>query len=104
PDDVARDVSTGIFRARYREGFDKERFLTPGQTVKYTIPMKPTSNEFLPGHRMRVDVTSSDFPSYDRNHNTATNQNFDPELRPADQTISQGAPTPSAIILPAIPR
>jgi putative CocE/NonD family hydrolase len=102
PEDVARDVSTGVMRARYRGGFDKERFLTPGEVVKYTIHMKATSNEFLAGHRIRVDVTSSDFPSYDRNHNTAVNQNFDGELRVAEQTVLHGGATASAIVLPVM--
>lgn len=102
PDGRARDVSTGILRARYREGLEKAKFLTPGETVKYVVRMNATSNEFQPGHRIRVDVTSSDFPSYDRNHNTAVNQNFDAELRIAEQTIHHGGPTPSAIVLPVV--
>jgi hypothetical protein len=103
PDGLARDVSLGMVRARYREGLDKPRLLTPGETVKYTIRMSPTSNAFLPGHHIRLDVTSSDFPNYDRNHNTAADQNADGELKTADQTIHHGPATATRIVLPGIP-
>ena len=74
PDGLSRDVSSGLMRARYRNGFEKSELIRPGEVVKYTIRMDPTSNAFLPGHRIRLDITSSDFPNFDRNHNTAANQ------------------------------
>ncbi|MHC4538180.1 MAG: CocE/NonD family hydrolase [Planctomycetota bacterium] len=77
PDGLARNVADGVVRARYRNGFDRPKLLKPGAVVKYTIRMRPTSNAFLPGHRIRLDVTSSDFPNYARNHNTAADQNAD---------------------------
>src|SRR5205085_5972622 len=80
PDGMARDVSMGMVRARYRESFDQPRMLTPGEGTRLTIGMNPTSNRFLAGHELRLDVTSSDFPNYDRNHNTAADQNADAEL------------------------
>ena len=58
--------------------------------MKYRIRLGPTSNAFLPGHRIRLDVTSSDFPNYDRNHNTAADQNADAELVVARQTVHHG--------------
>jgi len=64
--------------------------------------MSATSNAFLPGHRIRLDITSSSFPSYDRNHNTAADQNADAELRPATQTVFHGGPTGTRIVLPWI--
>jgi len=102
PDGLARDVCMGLVRARYRHGVAKPRLLTPGQVVKYTIRMSPTSNAFLPGHRIRLDVTSSDFPNYDRNHNTAADQNADAELVVADQTVHHGRAYPSRLNLPWI--
>jgi predicted acyl esterase len=57
---------------------------------------------FLPGHRIRLDVTSSDFPNYDRNHNTAADQNADPMLQTARQTVHHGAGRASRLILPTI--
>ncbi|MEJ2702300.1 MAG: CocE/NonD family hydrolase [Sedimentisphaerales bacterium] len=103
PDGLARDVSFGMVRARYREGFDKPKLIVPNRVVKYTIIMRPTSNAFLPGHRIRLDITSSDFPNYDRNHNTAVNQNGDATLVVAQQTIYHGGERASLIILPWVP-
>ena len=103
PDGLARDVSTGLVRARYRDGLDKPKLLVPGEVVKYTIRMNATSNAFLPGHRIRLDITSSDFPSFDRNHNTATDQNADATLIVATQTIHHGGVQATRIILPRVP-
>jgi len=103
PDGLARDVSLGLVRARYRDGLDKPKLLTPGEVVRYTIRMNATSNAFLPGHRIRLDVTSSDFPNYDRNHNTAANQNADATLAIATQTIHHGGSGATRIILPQVP-
>jgi putative CocE/NonD family hydrolase len=100
PDGLARDVSLGMVRARYRNGLEKPELIEPGQTVKYKIRMNPTSNAFLPGHRIRLDVCSSDFPNYDRNHNTSADQNADGELKTARQTIRHGAAQASRVILP----
>jgi putative CocE/NonD family hydrolase len=102
PDGLARDVSLGMVRARYRNGLDKPKLIQPGEVVKYTIRMNPTSNAFLPGHRIRLDITSSDFPNYDRNHNTAADQNADAELVTAEQTIHHGGAHATRIILPVI--
>lgn len=103
PDGVARDVSMGLVRARYREGLDKPKLLEPGEVVRYTIRMTPTSNAFLPGHRIQLDVTSSDFPNYDRNHNTAADQNADATLVKAMQTVHHGVTQSTRIILPRVP-
>ncbi len=103
PDGLARDVSMRLVRARYRHGLDKPELITPGEVVKYTIRMNATSNAFLPGHRIRLDITSSDFPNYDRNHNTAADQNADAQLKTARQTIHHGKAHPTRIILPWVP-
>lgn len=99
PDGMALDVSSGMMRARYRDG-DKPKLINPGEVVKYTIRMRPTSNGFLPGHRIRLDITSSDFPNYDRNHNTTADQNADATLVIANQTIHHGGKWATRIILP----
>jgi putative CocE/NonD family hydrolase len=103
PDGLARDVCMGVVRARYRNSVAKPSLIKPGNVVKYTIRLSPTSNAFLPGHRIRLDVTSSDFPNYDRNHNTAANQNADTELAVARQTLHYGKVYPSKLILPCVP-
>ena len=79
------------------------KLLEPGEVVAYTIRMNPTSNAFLPGHRIRLDVTSSDFPNYDRNHNTPADQNADATLVTANQTVYHGGSQATRIILPCVP-
>jgi len=71
--------------------------------TRYEIELSPTSIAFLPGHRIRLDITSSDFPNYDRNHNTAADQNADGTLQEAAQTIHHGREYPTRIVLPWIP-
>ena len=102
PDGMTRDVALGMVRARYRNGLDQPALLKPGEIVRYVIKLDPTSNAFLPGHRIRLDITSSDFPNYDRNHNTAADQNADIELKTALQTIHHGGIHSTRIIVPWI--
>lgn len=103
PDGMARDVALGMVRARYRSGLDKPELIQPGEVVKYTIGLDPASNAFLAGHRIRLDITSSDFPNYDRNHNTAADQNADAELKTAQQTVHHGGDFATRIKLPWVP-
>jgi putative CocE/NonD family hydrolase len=103
PDGLARDVSLGMVRARYRHGLDRPELIEPNRMVKYTIVMGPTSNAFLPGHRIRLDITSSDFPNYDRNHNTKAEQNADTTLDVAQQTVHHGGESATRVLLPWIP-
>jgi putative CocE/NonD family hydrolase len=102
PDGLARDVALGMIRARYRTSLEKPELLKPGQVYRFSIRMGPTSNLFLPGHRLRLDVTSSDFPNYDRNHNTAADQNADATLAVAEQSVWHGGPHSSKVILPRV--
>lgn len=102
PDGTNRDIASGMVRARYRDGLDQPRLLEPGEVVEYRIRMRPTANEFQPGHRIRLDITSSDFPNYDRNHNTAADQNADNRLATAEQTIHHGGARPSRLVLPRV--
>jgi putative CocE/NonD family hydrolase len=104
PEGQALDVAAGMVRAQYRNGLGKPALLTPGETTKFTIRMCPTANRFLPGHRLRLDITSSDFPSYDRHHNTAADPNADAELRTATQTVHFGGMNASKIVLPVKPK
>ncbi len=103
PDGLAFNVAHGVIRARYRNGLDKPELIRPGEIVKYTITMVLTSNAFLPGHRIRLDITSSYFPNYDRNPNTATDQGADVALVAAEQTVHHGGERATRIILPWIP-
>jgi putative CocE/NonD family hydrolase len=103
PDGMARDIALGMVRARYRHGLDRPELIQPGEVVKYTINLAPTSNAFLPGHRIRLDITSSDFPNYDRNHNTPADQNADRELAIAKQIVHHGGNHATRVIFPWVP-
>ena len=103
PDGFFQELCHGIVRARYRDGFEQPSLLKAGDIYEYTIPVNPTSNLFRPGHRIRVDVSSSDFPNFDRNHNTGGNDYFESTLLTARQRIFHDPMRPSRIILPVIP-
>ncbi len=76
PDGKAYNVQEGILRARYREGFAHKMWMKPGEVYQIKVDMQATSNFFAPGHRIRVEISSSNFPRFDRNLNTGGN-NFD---------------------------
>ena len=103
PNGFVQEISHGIVRARYRESFDKPTLIEPGVIYEYQIEMNPTSNFFMPGHRIRVDVTSSDFPNFDRNHNTGGDDYSEEILHSANQTVLHDNLRPSHIVLPIIP-
>lgn len=102
PDGAAIDVAQGMVRARYRRGLNRPAVLKPGEPTRFVIRLRPTSNLFQSGHRIRLDITSSDFPNYDRNHNTAADQNADATLETAEQTILHGPAYESKLVLPVI--
>ncbi len=103
PDGRAYNLDETIFRARYREGFDKEVWMEPGQVYKIEMSPMATSNYFAPGHSIRVEISSSNFPRFDRNLNTGGN-NFD-ESDPvvAHNQIHHSKEYPSQIRLPIRP-
>lgn len=103
PDGRAINVAEGIVRARYREGLDKPKLLEPGKVYELSIDMVGTSNAFLKGHRIRVDVTSSHFPQFDRNPNTGEPFGMGTSLKVATQTVHHSAIHASHIVLPVIP-
>jgi uncharacterized protein len=103
PDGNAMPVSEGILRARFREGLDKMKLLTPNQTYEYDIELTGTANKFKPGHRIRIDITSSNFPKFDRNPNTGDPLGSSALTRIAQQTIYHGGKNLSHIVLPVIP-
>lgn len=102
PDGSNRDIAMGMVRTRYRDGLDKPKLIPVGEVAEFRIRLRPTSNEFQPGHRIRLDITSSDFPNYDRHHNTAADPNADAELQAATQTIHHGGMHASRLILPVM--
>jgi putative CocE/NonD family hydrolase len=106
PNGVSRILAEGIRRARFRDGYDHPQPLASGRVYEYTIDLVATSNLFLAGHRIRLALTSSSFPRFDRNPNTGNPLGVDgpEELRPARQAVFHDRERPSHILLPVIPR
>ena len=100
PEGPALEIAYGMVRARYRHSFEQEDFLVAGEITEIEIVLGPTANLFLPGHRIRLEITSSDFPGHDRNHNTGNNDLFDAKLQTAQITVHHGAETRSRVLLP----
>ncbi len=100
PDGRAFNLDETIQRARYREGYDKEVFMNQGEVYKLELTPMSTSNYFAKGHRIRVEISSSNFPRFERNLNTGGN-NYDESVGvTANNNIHHGASYPSQLILP----
>ena len=104
PDGYARNLQDGIVRARYRTSARRPALITPGQVYEYKIDLWATSHVFQAGHRLRVEISSSNFPRFDRNPNTGAPLGEDDRLETAQQTVLHTAAHPSHILLPVIPR
>lgn len=104
PDGLAVGLCYGIVRAQYRDSYAEPSLLEPGQVYEYTISLRATNNLFKVGHRIRMDISSSNFPFFDRNHNTGRPFHADAELVVANQSVHHTAAYPSRVILPILPR
>ena len=104
PDGYAQNLADGILRARYRESRSRPSLLTPGKTYELRIDLWATSHVFLPGHSIRVEISSSNFPRFDRNLNTGEDQATSTRCQAAEQTIFHDQRYSSHILLPVIPR
>jgi putative CocE/NonD family hydrolase len=105
PDGYAQNIQDGIIRARYRRGKEAPAALPePGKVYEYQIDLWATSNTFLPGHRIRVEISSSNFPRFDRNLNTGEDPMTGVRMLQARQTVYHSARYPSHILLPVIPK
>ncbi len=102
PDGSAINLAEGILRARFHKGLDRMELLEPGKMYEFVIDMRGTANVFQPGHRIRVDVTSSNFPQYDRNPNTGEDLGVSARVRTAKQTVFHGGAGRSHIVLPVV--
>ncbi len=103
PDGRPFNLCDGIIRARYRQSPENPTLIQPGKIYRYEIDLWVTSNVFLPGHKIRVEISSSNFPRFDRNPNTGDPFGASAELIKATQTIYHDAEHPSHILLPVIP-
>ncbi|MBL7177144.1 MAG: CocE/NonD family hydrolase [Desulfobacteraceae bacterium] len=103
PDGSAYNVAEGCIRARYRKSVLQPELVNPGEVYEYSIDMAATSIVFGRDHRIRIDISSSNFPRIDRNMNTGNPFGEDSEGVPAIQTIHHHADYASYIDLPVIP-
>lgn len=97
-------LGDGIVRARFRESLQREKLMKPGTVYPFTIKLYPTSNVFKKGHRIRVDISSSNFPRFDVNPNTGEPLNDHRRTVTATNTIHHDRAHPSHILLPVIPK
>ena len=104
PCGCARNLTDGIIRARYRKPRHPASLIEPGQVYKYTIDVWATSNLFKKGHSIRLEISSSNFPRFDRNPNTGGPIGAETTLVPALQTVHHSAEYPSHVTLPVVPR
>ena len=99
----AMNLCDGILRARYRESLSDPTLIEPGTVYEYTIEVGVTANVFRQGHRIRLEISSSNFPRFDRNPNTGHAIGVDADMRAARQTVHHSREHPSRILLPVIP-
>ena len=103
PTGVAYFVSEGILRARYRHGPDRTELLSPGVVEELRIEMCPTSIVFCRGHRIRLDISSSNFPRFSRNLNRGEDVATGTKMQVAHQVVLHSSQYPSHVLLPVIP-
>lgn len=102
PDGTAYNLDETIQRVRYREGYDKELFMQKGEVYKVELTPMSTANYFKPGHSIRVEISSSNFPRFDRNLNTG-GRNFDESVGViATNSVWHGAGSPSSVRIPIL--
>jgi putative CocE/NonD family hydrolase len=99
PDGRALAIADGILRARYRDGTSRPQWLTPGQVYPLRIDLSGTAIVFPKGHRLRVEITSSAFPAFDRNLNTAHPFGAGTQMRKASQSVYHSSAHPSHLLL-----
>jgi len=100
----AQNIAEGVIRARFRDSAAAPTLITPGSVYDYAIDLWSTSHVFKAGHRLRLEISSSNFPRYDRNPNTGNDPFSDRELRTARQSVFHSERYPSHLVLPVIPR
>ncbi len=103
PNGFAQNLANGILRARYRNSMEKAEFMKPGQVYKLTIDLWATSNVFLAGHKLQVEIASSDFPYFDRNPNTGESPESATKQIKATNVVYHDRDHPSALIVSVVP-
>ena len=104
PNGLAQNLTDGILRARYRNSQEKAELMNPGEIYKLKIDLWATSDVFLAGHKLRLEVSSSNFPRFDRNLNTGEDAGSGTRIVKAMNSIYHDREHPSAVVLPVVPR
>ncbi|MGH9573581.1 MAG: CocE/NonD family hydrolase [Candidatus Acidiferrales bacterium] len=102
PDGVSHNIADGIVRMRYRNSLDKAEFVEAGEIYKIDVDLWATSNVFLAGHRLQLDIAGSNFPRFDRNLNTKESPETGAQTEKATNRVYHDASHPSALILPVM--
>ena len=100
PEGLAINITDSLLRARYRNGWEEPELMTPGQAYEFVFQLYPTSNVFKAGHRIRLDVSSSNWPRFDVNPNTGGPLGREQSYVIARQTVYHDASRPSHVVLP----
>ena len=103
PNGNAENLLDGILRARYRKSMEKAEFMNPGEVYMLTINLWSTSNVFLAGHKLRLEISSSNFPRFDRNLNTGEDPESGRRMIKATNLIYHDRDHASALVLPIVP-
>jgi hypothetical protein len=103
PDGFAQNLTEGILRMRYRNSQEKPELANPGETYHITLDLWATSNVFFAGHKLRLEVSSSNFPRFDRNMNTGEEQARATRMNKATNVVYHDKAHPSALIVPVVP-
>jgi putative CocE/NonD family hydrolase len=103
PNGFAENLTDGILRARYRNSMDKPEFMNPSQVYQLTLDLWSTSNMFLAGHKLRLEIASSNFPRFDRNLNTGEDPERGTRMVKATNLVYHDREHPSALVLPVVP-
>ena len=103
PEGFDLNITDGIQRARYRDSRETEILMTPGQIYELEVTLFPTANRFQAGHRIRLEISSSNFPRFDPNPNTGEPLGRHTRTVPAENVIHHAAEHPSALVLPLQP-
>ena len=103
PDGFAQNLTEGILRLRYRDSPERPEMAMPGKIYRVTVDLWATSNVFLAGHKVRLEISSSNFPRFDRNLNTGEEQARARRMEKAANAVLHDGEHPSALLLPVVP-
>ncbi len=103
PAGFAMNLTEGLLRLRYRDSWERPALMAAGEVYEITIELFPIGNLFVPGHRLRLDISSSNFPHFDVNPNSGEPEGSMEHPRVAENRVFVDLERPSHIVLPVIP-